>query len=91
MLLKHQVNLTEIHRKDEVKHFLFQSFSESKWITVWPAVHAACDSVAPSSDGTHRGDNVIVLVFCEAVQEQTFFVRQLPEFQSTCPVKQMHF
>lgn len=51
---------------------------------VLPTVHAAGDRTVCSSSWAHGCDNVIVVVFGEAVHQQALVLGQLPELQGAC-------
>lgn len=51
---------------------------------ILPTVHAASNYAVCSSSWAHSGDNVIVIVFGEAVDQQALILGQLPELQGAC-------
>lgn len=51
-----------------------------------PTVHAAGDGTARSNNWADRGHNVVMVMFSEAVHQQTLILCQFPQFQSTCKV-----
>lgn len=53
-------------------------------IQVLPTVHAASDGTVCTSTWAHCSDNVVMVMFGEAVHQQALVFCQLPELQGTC-------
>lgn len=53
-------------------------------IQVLPTVHAASDRSICASSWAHCSDNVVMVMFGEAVHQQALILCQLPELQGTC-------